>query len=330
MQSMAGDLPVDKLLARTRDLSALKFLKFWQVMRHGGGLAAEFRPFYRWALLCSAGLVVIWALILKPLWDDVQHLPLHPFPFGWPAGWQDVAIRLVVLTFGLTATRYYLEIFSMLTLTTVRRTAGVLAAQVLMRVMAVGGMAIVLLYLVLDRLTSGLVSSNWLLYWGVAMGFIFANNLASYQVAMSFVSRGERVFSTIGLSDLHRSVDAFAEWWKLMLAYGGVLCLFDGLIALGLSRDVIPYAILVMLVNILALYRGNCGRKAPGLRATLARAYVTGQRLDARERRLSARGGQDGSGIWPPASSHTMAPPTTPTSTVTTSTPTNTASRGVR
>lgn len=39
----------------------------------------------------------------------------------------------------------------------------------------------------------------------------------------------------------------------------------------------------------LGLYRGKCRRKAPWLRATLSRAFLTGQRLDAKEQRRADR-----------------------------------------
>jgi serine/threonine protein kinase len=304
LRSLAADFPADRIAARALDFRALKFLKFLQVARTADGLSAEFRPFFRWALVCSAGWTVVWAVALKFIHDDTQQVSLlpdvhsvirasppfvdlgavlhhyAPLPRAAPPGWENLPVQLVALTFGLTVTRYYLEIFSMLRLKGTRRTPGVVAASVLMRMMALGGVAVTLAY--------PFFISHWLLYWGLLIMLIVANNLANYRVADSFVRRGEQVFSTLRRSDLHRSVDSYAEWWRLMMYYGIGLWFLDWTISTGFNRDVLTYAALVMAINMLALYLGNCGKKAPGLRATLSRAFVTGERLDARERRLSA------------------------------------------
>jgi hypothetical protein len=55
-------------------------------------------------------------------------------------------------------------------------------------------------------------------------------------------------------------------------------------------KDLVLYAVLAIAVNMLGLYRGNCGKKAPGLRAALARAWATGERLEALHRRVASSG----------------------------------------
>jgi hypothetical protein len=321
LRRLAEAFPAEAVVARVRDFPVAKFVKFLQVIRHADGLAAEFRPFFRWAVICSAGWAVVWFLVLGSIHEDTQKVSLLPnvadvlrpfFPFvdvaalarhyaplprAWPPGWADLPSRVATLTFGLTITRYYLEIFSMLGLRSLRQTVHVVAARVLMRMMALGGLATILAY---QYVVARSFPSHGALYWGLAMQLVVANNLVSQRLARACVREGEREFSTIRRSDLGRSVDAFDEWWKLMFWYSVVLCGFDLVINAGLAKDVVLYALLVILVNVLVLYRGNCGKKAPGLRATLSRAYVTGERLEARRQRRPAWGRSMGARVQVP------------------------------
>src|SRR5262249_33504569 len=143
---LGGEFPAEVFVSWARDLPVVKFWKFLRVMKEADGLAAEFAPFFRWATVCSVGWAAVWVLVVKSIGDDTQrvslvpafHDVLHatypfldlgavlrhyaPLPHGWPPGWEAIPLDLVALSFGLTATRYYLEIFSMLSLRHVRGT----------------------------------------------------------------------------------------------------------------------------------------------------------------------------------------------------------------
>jgi serine/threonine protein kinase len=294
LPAMALDMPVAK---------PLKMLKVLRTLKTGDDLAADFRSFSRWATICTVGWAVIWVTSLKYIHDEA---PLPPFPPPWHqllvahypfvnlsalvhpysqvhVDWPTLPARLVALTFGVTVTKYYLEIFSMLGVGRVwkmSRAPGLLVTAGLTRLMALG--------VVLVLLANWRFTQHWLLFWGAGMLFVVANNYANYRTASGFVREGREVFSTIRNSELHQSVATYAEWWKLMLAYGAGIAWIDVMIDIGLAGDFIMYAIIVMAANLLILYRGNCGTKAPWLRATLARAFVTGERLEARKRRLAA------------------------------------------
>jgi protein kinase-like protein len=283
-----------------------KPLQFRRIMRQGDEVGTEYGVFFRWAMACSTtsaiGLFLIIAQLRNatqrvgfvpglsivlhgtPPFVDLSALLRHyaPLPRGFPPGWDALPALLVALTFAVTATRYYLEIFSMLTVRRMRLTIGRRIVEVLTRMMSLGTI-LILPATILFR-------SQWLIFWGAAMLFIVANNFANWALASSLVARGSTQFSTIRKSDLADSVDTYAEWWKLMLAYGAFLCGLGVLIDLGVLKDLVLYAVLAIAVNMLGLYRGNCGKKAPGLRAALARAWATGERLEALHRRTASSG----------------------------------------
>jgi protein kinase-like protein len=310
LQETAGSGWLGRIRATAGELSASfllmvdtvgKPLQFRRVMKQGDEIGAQFGTFFRWAMICSLAWAICWYAVLKGIHDATQQVALYPdletvvhaappfldvgaivrhyapLPWAWPAGWSALPTLLVALTFGVTCSRYYLEIFSMLTVRRMPSTIGRLSTETLMRSTAIGAALVVPCL--------ALFSGHWLLFWGVAMLVIVANNFANYQLARALVARGNRLFSTVRESDLTQTIEAFAEWYKLMLYYALVLIGLEAIHDLGLSRDIVLITLFVMVGNMLILYRGNCGRKAPGLRAALARAYATGERLESLRRR---------------------------------------------
>jgi hypothetical protein len=283
-----------------------KPLQFRKIMKQGDEVGTEYGVFFRWAMACSTTSAIGLFLIIAQLRNATQRVGfvpglstvlhgtppfvdpsalLHhyaPLPRGFPPGWDVLPALLVALTFAVTATRYYLEIFSMLTVRRMRLTIGRRIVELLTRMMSLGTILVVPATIFLRN--------QWLIFWGAAMLFIVANNLANWALASSLVARGSAEFSTIRKSDLADSVDTYAEWWKLMLYYGAFLCALGVLVDLGVLKDLVLYAVLAIAVNMLGLYRGNCGKKAPGLRAALSRAWATGERLEALHRRAASSG----------------------------------------
>jgi hypothetical protein len=125
---------------------------------------------------------------------------------------------------------------------------------------------------------------DWMLVTAALMLWIVLDNYLSCELATRLARRGERAFSTIRDSDLLENLDKFSEWWTLMLAYAVVLIAIAALVRLGLAHDVWVYALVVIALNMVKLYRSNCGKLAPGVRASLRRALVTGERLEALDR----------------------------------------------
>jgi hypothetical protein len=192
--------------------------------------------------------------------------------------WYGVLVRLVVLSFGATAVRYYLDIFAPLTVRPLRVTPGRRMAEFVMRLTEVGAAPLVLvLYL--------WFLNDWLIGFSVATAWIALNNRLSWRLASRLSDRGERELSTVAKSDLSQSLGVFSQWWWLMACYSAMLLAF-GIAARGsLHGFTWALAVMVIVLNILKLYRSNCGKLAPGVRASLHRAFITGQRLEELDRR---------------------------------------------
>lgn len=262
----------------------------------------EFRYLFWWVFICSCGWLAIWLATTGGLAYDALHTSLLPDPqevlratwplldlqalaahyralFGGPpVDWQSLLARLALLSFGVTAARYYLDIFATLTTRRLHLTPGGRRVEVVMRLTALGyGPALVAANVWFLR--------DWMLFSAAAALWIVTNNYLSCQLATRLASRGERAFSTVRNSDLHQILENYSEWWKLMLVYVAALMGTGLLVKFDLARDVWVYALAVITLNMVKLYRSNCGKLAPAIRASLLRAFVTGQRLEAMSRR---------------------------------------------
>jgi hypothetical protein len=269
--------------------------------RRTGAGEADYRYLFWWVFACSCGWLAVWLVVSSGLVNDLLHTSLLPEPQdvlrstwppvdfgalaahyralygGPPLDWETVLARLVVLSFGVTAARYYLDIFATLTTRGLRSTPGRGPAEVAMRLTAVGyGPALVVL--------SVWLLPGWMLFMAGLMLWIVLDNYLSCELATRLARRGELAFSTIRDSDLLENLDKFSEWWKLMLAYAVILIAIGALVRLDLAHDVWVYALVVIALNMVKLYRSNCGKLAPGVRASLRRAFVTGERLEALDR----------------------------------------------
>jgi serine/threonine protein kinase len=282
-------------------------LQFRKVARGGdAGTRQEFGYFFDWALACMFGWAIVWILTSAYILNETLHGTLLPAlseviqpgfpPVSWDSivrhyealtsgrvtGLDNLPGRLVALTFGLAATRYYLEILGMLSVRGVRSAKSRQVVEWSMRLNALWFAPIVLvgnLFFV----------RHWLLFSAAALVPVCANNYLCWRLATQLVDQGRSEFSTVRNSDVGQSISAYAEWWKLMVMYGGMLIVIGALTEVGLARDIWVYAVVVIAVNMLKLYRSNCGKLAPALRAALSHAFVTGERLDALERRRTMR-----------------------------------------
>jgi hypothetical protein len=261
----------------------------------GRSIASSYRYFAWWAFVCLCAFAAIsLTTLLYVVWDslktyvypgwyeivrtgfpwlDVNHwLEYKPNPANIPG-------RLVALSLGLAGTKYYLDIFA--TLTT-RGIPGISsrAAEFFMRFNSFWfGIGVVFGNLFLVQ--------HWLLVCAVAVMPIVANNYFCYRLANREVMTGEREFSTIADSGLKRKIDEYASWWQMMLGYTLMLATVGWLTETHIITQTWPFAVLAICLNMIKLYASNCGRLAPGLRASLTRAFVTGQRLEAlRKRRI--------------------------------------------
>jgi len=273
-------------------------VELWRVSQQSSSLTGEFGYLFRLALLCSAGWAITYLVTGLAVAIDTSRLSLLPapeellrpqFPFvdwtalprhyaplrgGLPAGWELLPARLVIFTFGITAVRYYLEIFSMLSPRRLRSTPGARTVEVLTR-------SSIFWFPPLAIAGDVWLAGHWLLAGFFAALAIAGNNHANWRLAHRLVAQGEREFSTVRNSELSQTIAAYSEWWKLMAYYGVGMGVLGILAEVGLARDLVIYAFVVSALNLVKLYRSNCGKLAPALRASLSRAFVTGERLEA-------------------------------------------------
>lgn len=287
-------------------------LQFRKVAREGDpGTRREFGYFFDWALACTFGWAIVWILTSAYVLNETLHGTLIPAlpevvqpgfpPVSWDAivrhyatlgssgltGLENLPGRLVALTFGLAGTRYYLEIFGMLSV------RGILSAK--SRQIVEWSMRLSALWFApLVILGNLFFVRHWLLFSAVALIPVCTNNYLCWRLASQLVKQGRTEFSTVRNSEVGQSISAYSEWWKLMAMYGGMLVVIGLLTEVGLAHDIWVYAVVVIAVNMLKLYRSNCGKLAPALRAALSHAFVTGERLDAldsrRVNRMTATG----------------------------------------
>jgi hypothetical protein len=267
-----------------------------------GSLAAEWRQIdgpERWLrgslAVCKVSAGVFFGLVgyrvagdllngAPPQWQDFVLggpayfvMIYHSFRAGTLGGWQRALDGATLLTFGAAAVRYYLAIFANLTTQRMRWTRGRRAVEIAMRGIVLGPLA----------LTFELLQFQyWMLLTAAFMVVVVLNNYLCWNLARRLAAAGREAFSTIRSSDLVADVERFSEWWKQMLGYVFVLTLVGLLSVQHVARDLVLWDLVAMAANVLKLFMSNCGKLAPGTRANLRRAFVTGQRLEALEARM--------------------------------------------
>ncbi len=273
-------------------------VELWRVSRQSSSLTGEFDYLFKMALLCSVGWAITYAVTGLGVAIDTSQLSLFPapqellqpqFPFvdwtaplrhyapllrGIPPGWERLPGRLVIFTFGITAARYYQEIFSMLSPRRLGSTPGSPIVEIVTR-------ASIFWFPPLAVAGNVWLVDHWLLAGFVAAPAIALNNYVNWRLARRLVALGEQAFSTVRSSELSQSIAAYSEWWKLMAWYGVCMGVLGFMTEVGLARDLLIYGFVVSALNMLKLYRSNCGKLAPALRASLSRSFVTGERLEA-------------------------------------------------
>jgi hypothetical protein len=191
--------------------------------------------------------------------------------------WKNLPGRLVALTFGLTAVTYYVNNFAMLAPRRLGSRLGK-ASDAAMRATAIGLTVPILWALVYDP-------QAWPLCSGIGTLLVVLNNYLALQFAERANDVGAR-FSTSGLSGKRFVEEGFKEWWTQMGSYSLAMIGIGVLLLTRAAHDEPIYAVLVVFINVLKMYRLNCVRMAPQVRGSLSRDIFTLRRSG----RLAERG----------------------------------------
>jgi serine/threonine protein kinase len=191
--------------------------------------------------------------------------------------------RLIGLTFGLIASRYYANVFSSLQ---VRDYPSWLqpATNALLRLNCASYFFPIMLAIV--------YSPSWWPFCGAAGTLLPAlNNLFCRFCAVASVRAGRE--NKLSIEELHQTTsDRFLytmwRWWMLMAAYcAGILVLgllvFTDLalwIAPDRAHDAAIYAYALCIINVVQIYQHNCTKDAPGVLGNLSRLFFSLRRLN--------------------------------------------------
>jgi hypothetical protein len=181
--------------------------------------------------------------------------------------------RAVALTFGLIATRYYANIYSSLAVTGLGSWLQMIA-NALLRFNSFSYFPPIMYAIVVDP-------HAWPFCAFLGTLFPALNNLACWIVARRGLRKAADRFS---VEAYHRAEDAafltrYLEWFSLMLGYSVGILVIGIALHRGWAHDEEIYAGLICAINIIKIYRTNCGKEAPVISGNLARSFFYVRRL---------------------------------------------------
>lgn len=187
-----------------------------------------------------------------------------------------VALGVLALSMTLVGVKYYQSLFASVTPWPLRWRTGALswygmAAEVAMRVPAFA--------LSLLTLAGLLVQPRlWLLLTAFGMSVVTAINWLTSSFALTVLSSAR----SDGLSTVPAQVPGlalFTSWIPGNVLYAVILWAVGILLYLDVLQDAMLYVVVITFLNVVQLYLVKCGRQGPPIRAGLARASVTAERL---------------------------------------------------
>jgi Protein kinase domain len=179
--------------------------------------------------------------------------------------------RGAALSVALMGTAYYLKIYSMLT---ARHITGAVAAEAERRLRTVA-----FLVALVELIPVVVYPRGWAICCALGGFIAVANNRATYQLAAQAgapeASDGEDSIRS------DRFLDTYQHWGPLMRSYALSLVGLQALLWAGVAHDEWIFATLVLLMNLVKVYRINCIQEAPYMRANLDSRFFALRRRDA-------------------------------------------------
>jgi hypothetical protein len=181
---------------------------------------------------------------------------------------------------GMVASKFYQTILARLTIRGIR-SGMARATEVVMRLMTV------------IAVPTTAIAVMWrpeLWAWSCAGGaaLVAVANLLTLRMASRFTRLGRGQFSTV--PRIRRQVPGgYEQWWWTMLMYAFVIALIATGLQTGWMHDAQAYVIGLLVINFAIHYASKCVVAGAAVRGGLARAFATGERLSALERREANR-----------------------------------------
>jgi serine/threonine protein kinase len=187
-----------------------------------------------------------------------------------------VALGTLGLTFTLVGVKYYQSLFAAVSPLATGWRSGSLTVQAVVAEVAMRAWTVLPVVTILPPF---LVQPLW---WPIfvagAMSIVTLANWASSQFARTALARGrERGLSTV--PGRVSGVATYASWIPGNTFYALTLWIVALLLVTGAAQDTMVYLVGIALVNIVQLYVVKCGFQGPDIRAGLARACITAERL---------------------------------------------------
>ncbi|HEY7456457.1 MAG TPA: protein kinase [Solirubrobacterales bacterium] len=276
-------LDLIKIYKRTQPMNLVKAGK--EIEEPVDGTYEDFPALARWALLA----MLCWVLTLssflaltaadlglttlKPWVEQLAELTHARFEVGPSHFWHNLPGRLVALSFGLTAVTYYINNFATLSPKRLEVRIGQIS-EVLMRSSAVVLVIPIMIAMVYNP-------DAWPLCAGFGTLLVVLNNFVSLRIAgHAYDTRRQRRFTPQDDAGYRFINDVFTEWWLLMGWYSISLIAIGILLLEGEASDAGVFAILVIVANVVKMYRTNCVQTAPQVRGCLSRAMLTLRRAN--------------------------------------------------
>jgi hypothetical protein len=197
-----------------------------------------------------------------------QLIQLSPRRFDIGAIWENLPGRAVALTFGLVAARYYANIFAPLVIEGDSSRLSVFLNW-WMRFNSFSYFAPIMAAIV--------YAPHWWPFCTVAgAGVTVVNNYLCWKLSKRSAVLAHQEFSSVEQYhdvETKQFLDAIHEWAVLMGWYVAGIGLVGLLLTLGIAKDEFIYGTIVSLINMVQLYRNNCGALAPDVSGHLSRLF---------------------------------------------------------
>jgi serine/threonine protein kinase len=222
-------------------------------------------------------IIVVWQKLFGTPSDEFPLLDqLRADDYELPRGVDGVWLGVLGLTFTLVGVKYYQSLFAGITPLVTGWRAGSLTVQAVLAEWAMRSWTVFPLVTILPPF---LVQPQWWsIFVAAAMSLVTVANWASSQFARSALARGR----DLGLSSVPRRVSGvatYASWIPGNTFYALTLWIIAWLLVVGAAQDTMVYIVGIAFVNIVQLYVVKCGFQGPDIRAGLARACITAERL---------------------------------------------------